>query len=128
MPELIRRGLDAPTWPEIKQLLGQSRHTADSEQVEVDVGGVMVSADEIKSALVLLILDRSTNVILVLRRAGHPLAGMDYMQVFEDHRNDHPTLSTPPGTRDQHRGHVKEVVIYYLAQMARDAEGSAQAA
>jgi len=27
-------------------------------------------------------------VVLVLRRAGHPLTAIDYMQVFEDHKND----------------------------------------
>jgi hypothetical protein len=32
--------------------------------------------------------NRSTNVVLVLRRAGHPLTAIDYMQVFEDHKND----------------------------------------
>ena len=31
---------------------------------------------------------RSTNVMLVLRRAGHPLAEIDCMQVFEDHKDD----------------------------------------
>lgn len=31
--------------------------------------------------------NRSTNVVLVLRRAGHPVAEIDYMQVFEDHKN-----------------------------------------
>ena len=32
--------------------------------------------------------NRSTSVVLVLRRARHPLAEIDYMQVFEDHKND----------------------------------------
>lgn len=51
MPELIRRGLDAPTWAEIKQeirqLIGQGRHDAHLTQAKVDVGGLMVTPDEI---------------------------------------------------------------------------------
>ena len=33
-----------------------------------------------------------------------------------------------PGTRDLHRTHVKEVVMYHMARVARKAEGPAQAA
>jgi hypothetical protein len=73
-------------------------------------------------ALVLLTLDRSTNVVLKLRRVGHPLAQMDYMSIYEADENDHPTLRTPPGTREQHRRHFKEVIKYHLAQRVLEAE------
>lgn len=61
-------------------------------------------------------------MVLKLRRAGHPLVQMDYMSIYEAHENDHPTLPTPPGTRERHRGHFKEVIKYHLTQRVLEAE------
>lgn len=62
--------------------------------------------------------DGSTNVKPPLERAGNPLAAMDYYGIYGVHLAEHPELRIPTGTKNKHNGHVKIVLMHYLAEQA----------
>lgn len=43
---------------------------------------------------------------------------MDYHGVSEAHLAKHPELAAAKGTKEKHVGHVKAVILHYLAEQA----------
>lgn len=84
------------------------------EPGKVDVGGVAVTKDEIKSAIAHLQAAQSTNVKGPLKSKGHPLAAMDYMGISKAELAKHPELKVSAGTKQKHVGQVKLAVLHHL--------------
>jgi hypothetical protein len=89
-----------------------------AEPAKVEVGGVYVTAAQIDDAIKILQKDMSTAVRQPLKAAGHPLAAMDYHEVSEAHLAKHPELTAAKGSKQQHVGHVKPVILHHLAEQA----------
>ena len=84
------------------------------EPGKVDVGGVAVTKDEIKSAIAHLQAAQSTNVKGPLKSKGHPLQNMDYMGISKAELAAHPELKVSAGTKQKHVGQVKLAVLHHL--------------
>ncbi len=82
---------------------------------KVEVGGVLVSAEELASAISILKKNSTwTAVKQPLAAQGHPLAAMDYHAVADAELQAHPELKLSPGTKSKHEGRVKVAVLHHL--------------
>jgi hypothetical protein len=96
-----------------------SNSTADAQPNspanKVEVGGVLVSADELASAISILRKNSTwTAVKQPLAAQGHPLAEMDYHGVADAELQAHPELKVSPGTKSKHEAQVKAAVLHHL--------------
>lgn len=89
-----------------------------AEPAKVNIAGVHVTHEQVKSAIAHLEAAKSTNVKGPLKSKGHPLADMDYMSLSKQVLKDHPELKVPKGTKKQHVGQVKLAVLHHLHEQA----------
>jgi len=88
-----------------------------SERVEI--GGLVLSAEEVRQARSVLEGARGNHVRGPLQRAGHRLAHAPdrdwYHRVSERVLRVHPDMRFETGTRHEPAAHVKTRVLHYLA-------------
>jgi len=91
-----------------------SRPAPQRGHLNVNVGGVTATREQVTEAIDLLEADGSTQVKLPLSRKDNPLSQVDYHGISDAYYDTHPKL--PKGTTKEHVGHVKAAVLYHLKQ------------
>jgi hypothetical protein len=86
---------------------------------QVEVGGVMLPAEQVRQARAVLEVARGNHVRGPLQRAGHPLAHAPdrdwYHGISRYVLGVHPEMRFPGGTHHEPAAHVKTRVLHYLA-------------
>jgi hypothetical protein len=84
-----------------------------------EIGGLVLSAEEVRQARAVLEGARGNHVRGPLQRAGHPLAHAPdrdwYHEVSERVLQVHPGMAFESGTRHEPTAHVKTRVLHFLA-------------
>jgi len=79
-----------------------------------DVGGVLVTLEQISAAITKLEAIGGTAIAQPLRAIGSPLATCDYHKVARDARKAFPTLAQPKGTKQKHTPREKNSFVFAL--------------